>query len=123
MDKFNMLGLSLPVNSDISALGFLANIYYDFKNTSPFTPYIGGGIGFATIYVSQGTSNLNLLWFEDDDTVFAYQLGAGVGYDVSKNWTIDLGYRYFGTSDPQFGNQFKADFGSHNVSLGARYRF
>lgn len=122
-DKLTVFGFSSPVHSDISALGFMANIYYDFKNTSPFTPYIGGGMGFATLYLSDGTSNMgDWFWLEDDDTVFAYQLAAGVGFDVNKNVTIDLGYRYFGTSDPKFG-QLDAEFGSHNVTVGARYRF
>jgi opacity protein-like surface antigen len=123
MDKFKIYGFSSSINSDISALGFMANAYYDFKNTSPFTPYVGGGIGFATLYVSQAINNYgDLLWFDEDDTVFAYQLGAGVAFDVNKNMAIDLGYRYFGTSDPHF-NTYEADFGSHNVSLGFRYKF
>jgi outer membrane immunogenic protein len=122
-DKVTVFGFSGPVNSDIAALGFLANIYYDFKNSSPVTPYIGGGIGFATLYLSQGTDNTGgWFWSEDDDTVFAYQLAAGVAFDVSKNVAIDLGYRYFGTSDPQFG-QLDAEFGSHNLLVGARFKF
>jgi len=38
----------------------------------------------------------------EDDTVFAYQIGAGAGYAVNKNITIDLKYRYFATEDPDF---------------------
>jgi hypothetical protein len=34
-----------------------------------------------------------------DDTVFAWQLGTGLGCDLTKEITLDLGYRYLGTGD------------------------
>lgn len=123
MDKLKFGGLSGKINSDASLFGFLANAFYDIKNSSPFTPYIGGGIGFAQIYVGQGTSTTGvLLWNKDNDTVFAYQLGAGVGINAGKNLTFDLGYRYFGTSDVKF-DLLTADVASHNVLAGVRYKF
>jgi outer membrane autotransporter protein len=123
MDKFKLNGLNESINSDISVLGALASAYFDFKNTSPFTPYLGGGLGIATIYLGRGTDSTGALIFnKDDDTVFAYQVGAGVGINAGSHLTIDLGYRYFGTTDPEF-KDFKADFSSHNLTAGLRYKF
>ncbi|MBC8018706.1 MAG: porin family protein [Verrucomicrobia bacterium] len=120
MDKFTSGG---TVNSDLSVLAALASGYFDFKNTSPFTPYVGGGLGVATVYVGRITNSTGfLLSNKDDDTVFAYQIGTGVGINVGSNVTLDLGYRYFGTTDPEF-NDFKAEFDSHNLLAGVRYKF
>jgi len=123
MDKFTFRGQSEKIKSDSAIFGTMANVFFDFKNSSLVTPYIGGGIGIASIYVGEGTdSNGTSIWNEDDDTVFAYQGGAGVGFNVSNNVTIDLGYRYFGTSEMKF-DLLKAEFASHNVVAGARFKF
>jgi opacity protein-like surface antigen len=124
MDKFTSSG---SLNGDASVLAALASGYFDFKNTSPFTPYLGGGLGIATVYVGRTTNSTGLVFNKDDDTVFAYQVGAGVGINAGTHLVFDLGYRYFGTSDPEFNNgnngTVKADFSSHNLLAGVRYKF
>lgn len=100
----------------------MANAYYDFKNSSIVTPYIGGGIGFANVNVGDGNVGGVQVWADDDDTVFAYQLAIGTGFDVTKELTIDLGYRYYATQDPSF-ELVDAEYSSHNVMVGLRYRF
>ncbi len=68
-------------------------------------------------------SDMNLPGFEnDDDTVFAYQVGAGVGYAVTEKVSFDVKYRYFATSDPEFDTT-KAEYSSHNVYAGIRVTF
>jgi opacity protein-like surface antigen len=32
-------------------------------------------------------------------TNFAWSLGGGLGYDITQNWTVDLGYRYINAGD------------------------
>jgi opacity protein-like surface antigen len=76
-------------------LAVMANGYYDFKNSSQFTPYVGAGIGGIKLSLENPGVN-------DDDTVFAYQGMAGVGYDINQSNTISLGYRYFATADATF---------------------
>lgn len=120
MDKFTSGG---NLNGDASVLAALGSGYFDFKNRSPFTPYVGGGLGIARVFVGRVTNSAGqLLSNKDDDTVFAYQVGTGVGINAGTHLTFDLGYRYFGTSDPEF-NDFKADFSSHNLLAGVRYKF
>jgi len=122
MDKVSVSGLSANISSDVWSVGMMANAYYDIKNSSSITPYIGGGIGFANVNVGDGTINGIKVWSKADDTVFAYQIAVGAGIDISKELTFDMGYKYFGTQDPKF-ELAKADYSSHNFMLGLRYRF
>jgi opacity protein-like surface antigen len=123
IDKLMLGGIISNIDSDVSIFGTMANVFFDFKNSSPVTPYIGGGIGFASVYVGQGRlTNGVSIWEEDYDRVFAYQVGAGVGYNVTNNVTLDLGYRYFDTSDLKI-YLYDAKFASHNVVAGARFKF
>ena len=107
---------------NFSGLSFMGNGYYDINLNSPLKPYLGGGVGFALfrseIEVFGATSG-------DDDTLLAYQLMAGLGYDINPKATITLGYRYFATAeDPTFSVQgFESEYSSHEFLLGARFRF
>jgi len=119
-------GGSLPADGDVSALGLMVNAYYDFKNQSRFTPFIGGGIGMAQVSIKDLTIG-GLAIADDDDTVFAYQGIAGVGYSITQALTLDLTYKYTATLDPEFtdvtGVPFEAEYQSHNIMLGARFNF
>jgi len=123
MDRVNCAGgicYGGSIKGNIYAVSGLANAYIDFVNSTPFTPFIGGGVGAAFISADfdekSGTNN------REDNTVFAYQGTAGLAYAINKNMTVDLKYRYFGTSDVDLGD-IKASFASHNVFVGFRYNF
>jgi opacity protein-like surface antigen len=100
---------------DVSSTSFLVNGYYDFANKSSFTPFLTAGAGVANVEVSGFGADV-------DDTVFAYQLGAGVGYAVTTNTNLDLKYRYFATEDVEHAGA-EAEYASHNIYLGLRYNF
>jgi len=114
-DKATFLGVTLDSTWGISTLSFLVNGYYDFTNSSAFTPYLSAGLGFAKVKWAGDGDSVN-------DTVFAYQVGAGVGYALSKNVTLDAKYRYFATADAKF-DTVKMDFASHNLLFGVRVNF
>jgi len=118
------MSASIDLSGDATSLAFLANGYYDFVNNSAFTPYVSGGIGIANISyndISSPSMDINSEG-DEDDTVFAYQVGAGIGFAATETLTIDLKYRYYGTADPEFEG-VKAEVGSHNILLGLRYNF
>jgi len=98
--------------SDLTAYSLMGNFYLDFVNPSPVTPFLTAGIGMATV---------NLFDY-DHDTVFAYQVGAGLAFAINPHMSIDLKYRYFATEDPDFGG-LEAKFASHNVYGGFRFTF
>jgi opacity protein-like surface antigen len=115
----------------VSALMF--NVFFDMRNPSPVTPYIGGGIGFATLYLDDtyGTDTTTgyreRVYHSDDDTVFAYQAGAGLEIALTRMLSLDLGYRYFGTAKAKFNRNTSTvsemKFESHNASVGFRVKF
>ena len=81
----------------INMAGVLFNGYYDFSTASAFTPYVGAGLGVAMVEAEGfGVATIPDV-LDDDDTVIAYQLMAGIGYDLSDRTNIFAEYRYFGT--------------------------
>ena len=105
------------------AFSFLINGYYDYINSSAFTPYISAGLGFTQIEFNDiDISGAGFSGSDDSDTVFAYQLGIGVGYSVTEKITIDVRYRYIGTEDSEY-DATKAEFASNNLLFGVRVSF
>ena len=122
-DKVSALGVDFDLTGDVSNLAFLLNSYYDFANESAFTPFISVGIGFANVEVNDmNVPGLGTPEYSDDDTVFAYQVGAGVGYAVNDKVSLDVKYRYFATSDLEFDTT-EVEYSSHNVYAGIRVAF
>lgn len=82
---------------DIKSYTILGNLWYDFNNTSQFTPYLGGGIGFGIIDSNLTGSDP---WRRtDSDVALAFQLGAGVNIALSQSVSLGLGYRLKGIVD------------------------
>lgn len=111
----------VPFSADVKTTSFLLNGYYDFLNDSAFTPYLTVGMGFAKVKASISLPSVPLTE-SDSDTVFAYQIGAGLEYALSQTVALDARYRYSATSDPSFGT-IEAETGSHNLLLGVRVSF
>ena len=123
------------VDGNLAALAMMFNTFADLHNSSPLTPYFGGGIGFATLYLSDtfgtdtrgGMLKRTLLYLNDYDTVFAYQIGGGVEIALHPALSLDLGYRYFGTSTARFDKSIdqssRLKFENHNATVGLRMKF
>jgi opacity protein-like surface antigen len=123
IDKIGSPGVILDPTGDAVALSFLVNGYYDFINSSAFTPYISAGLGFAQVeFNNLDISGLGFSSSSDKDTVFAYQIGIGVGYAVTEKVTIDVKYRYFDTEDSEYDTT-EAEFASNNFIFGVRINF
>jgi len=113
-------GVEIPdaLNWRVSILSFMANGYLDIESEdSTVTPYLTAGAGIANVSFNDGITS-------EDDTVFAYQLGAGIGFEVSADTVVDVGYRYFATSDVDPGG-YGVDYSmaSHNAVVGVRFAF
>jgi opacity protein-like surface antigen len=115
------------VSGNVGAFATMLNMFIDIHNTSPITPYLGGGIGFVNLELSDTTGNGLLLYGSGNATVMAYQVGGGVNIALNRRLSLDLGYRYFMTDTADFdsyypiSSSFKLD--SHNVSVGCRFKF
>ena len=120
---------TFTVGGDYSSMALMVNGYYDFRMVSPsVVPYLGGGIGGARVSFKATDPATGVTGIDDNDMVFAYQFAAGVGFPISNQLTLDLGYKYFATAKPSFepiggGTQVDGEYASHNIFLGARFSF
>ncbi len=114
-------------------------------------PYVGFGLGYAANRVGElRTTNTDLTLAPPTDATvsapsgsargIAWQVAAGVGFDVTSSLTVDVGYRYVdlgrikvdrGTYDYRgiaaggdpVNNGLKGDLRTHEIVVGLRYSF
>jgi opacity protein-like surface antigen len=143
--------LSNTYKGNMSSMVALFNGYVDLGTWNCLTPYIGAGIGYASNRIhgvtDQGVeSTLNPGGWgpgfstlgtagSGSKTNVAWALMAGVGYEVNKNLTLELGYRYLNLGDAQSGRLVNAftgqvqgplkvkDIDSHDFRIGMRWNF
>jgi opacity protein-like surface antigen len=103
--------------ADIESWVGLVNAYVDLGTWWCVTPYVGGGVGFASIDVI-GLKDVNVpnggVAFAKDNTEtnFAWALYAGLAYKVNPSLTIDLAYRYTDIGDAESGIRTAYDLSS-----------
>jgi opacity protein-like surface antigen len=115
----------------VSALTALFNGYLDLGSWYRASPYIGAGAGTARVSVSDYVSTASPPFSGDTSRTkwnFAWAAMAGVGYAVSPNAVIDVGYRYinFGdvtTASDAFGAMTLKNVAAHEVRVGLRWSF
>lgn len=119
------------------ALAGMINVYYDYALTEECSLYLGAGLGVAQCGYNSKDLTLNQLFNVHNNnkldltkTVFAWQVMAGLGYEINENWTVEAGYKLFNTSKIKAGNtnmqngknSQKTPF-CHAIELGLRYNF
>ena len=92
-------------DEDFATHFVFSNFYFDWRNSTRFTPFIGGGVGGAFVTNEDGVS----------DAALAYQGRAGVSYALSDNLGFDVEYVYINTNDFGFGSD-EEDFTIDNAS-------
>lgn len=106
---------SSVIFGDVQTWSIFANGYYDFDLNMAIEPYIMAGLG-ANIYDAE----TNLV--DDSDTVFAWQAGAGVNFDVGPQSEVFTGYRYQNSLDAEPG-ALDIDYQQHELLAGLRWYF
>jgi opacity protein-like surface antigen len=129
-DKVKAQGQSVSGNGDATAAVVLFNVYLDPDLSVPVHPYLGGGIGGA--YVKLDTGDEAPLSIDDEAGAFAWNLAAGLSYDVTQHVTLSAGYRYLRFEGTDFstsvagvdtGDIHVDDVTSHEILTGMRYTF
>jgi len=111
-----VLGASVT-DIDVATLSFMVNGYRDFAiKDSSVSPYVMLGLGMANLEWKEATVT-------DDKSVFAWQLGAGVGIKASDKVVVDLGLRYFKPSNVEVDDGVDMTVSSMNILAGVRYTF
>lgn len=117
---------TFDVDGSASTTYLLGNLWFDLDTGSGFTPYVGGGIGAGYI-TAEGTSTVPYS-VDLSGWGLAYQLGAGVKFDVADNIALDLGYRWKSIVNAELtggvnNDDAIADFGSHVIQAGLTFGF
>lgn len=136
----NAYGENFVYGTSMQTQALLFNTYYDFNNSTKFTPYVGFGLGVSHLKaIVENTSKDDVDFSESrsgSDYNFAYALAAGVEYKLSEKLACDLQVRYFDygkatesvqTRDDRYGLEFDAKssgkVNGFDVALGLKYMF
>lgn len=135
--------VALPVapcrgpEGSIEYYSLMGNLIYDFVPESSFRPFVGAGIGvvYADADISGRLNNLVFgggVGIHDDDTAFAWQLLAGVSFDITQRLTGDVTYRWLKTNDIRLTStstglaqpgDLTGSFEDQSLTFGLRYSF
>jgi len=126
LNEVSFSGGSVKAGGDVVVDSLLLNCWGVFHNRSPWAPYVGLGAGAARMEAS-GLKVIGQPFASGTSTVFAYQLGAGIDYALTNYLNLDLGYRFFNSTQPRFteanGHKFKMEYFNHSAVLGLRVGF
>jgi opacity protein-like surface antigen len=116
---------TVALGGDISSLGFMVNAHRDFKTKGKWAPFVMAGIGGASINLDVNSAAGVAKSYDESDLVFAYQAGAGIGYNFTPTVSGNFQYRFFGTTDPTFDgvDKIEAEYQNHNFMVGITKRF
>jgi opacity protein-like surface antigen len=113
-------------NGDISSFAVLLNGYFEPATDSAYRPFFSVGVGIANlennIVLTTREREHRTLAYNSSDSVFAYQVSAGIGYAINEKMTFDCKYRFQGYSNPNYGTT-EVEYASHNIYIGIRYSF
>jgi opacity protein-like surface antigen len=99
-------------DGDHSAAVLMANAYIDLGTWWCLTPYIGGGVGGAynritgindVGYIADGTTGFGFASSDSAKWNLAWNVQAGLTYNVSNNFKVDFSWRYLNMGSPQSG--------------------
>jgi opacity protein-like surface antigen len=104
-------GICFDVNSgNYSAAVFMANAYVDLGTWWCLTPYIGAGVGGAynritgvqdNGIISNGTVGFGYAPSDSANVGLAWNVQAGLTYNISNNFKVDFSYRFLSLGSPQ----------------------
>jgi opacity protein-like surface antigen len=120
------------VSAKVQASTVLMNFYADFGPWGRFMPYIGGGLGWAHLRVSDYSSTVVPPFGSVPEKTrwnFAFSAVIGTSYAFSRNLLLDAGYRYlnFGSAETaaDVGGRTLAlkNMAAHEIRFGVRWMF
>lgn len=134
--------INAPNNENISstdsikAADLMANLYFDYHNVTPFTPFIGLGVGMAdltTRHTTYGTAYSPTSYppFPSANNTqhhLAWNAIAGVNYQASEHISLLTEATYADLGRAQFNTPSSVDYkaktvNTYNFLVGARYTF
>jgi len=106
-------GVCFDVNTgNYSAAVVMGNAYIDLGTWWCITPYIGAGVGGAFNHItgvqdngiiSNGTVGFGFAPSDSWNTTLAWNVQAGLTYNVTNNFKVDFNYRFLSLGSPETG--------------------
>lgn len=114
------------VSGSLSIFSLMGNVYYDLPVMDQVDLYFGAGLGWG--HVKSDLKGLAGTYKIDGSaSVVAYQFMFGPAWNINDQWTVSLGYRFFGYTKPKLkvnGNKEKIKNNYINsVELAVRCTF
>jgi opacity protein-like surface antigen len=112
------------VDGDFKASNLMVNLIARYPE-GKIHPYVGVGIGWSWgALKASGTAGGFTGSVDESDNAFAWQILAGVNFEITPQWSADLGYRYF-NAKYEFGDDPTTDATSksHMFLLGVNFHF
>ena len=123
----------------INTSSVMFNTYLELPVDFPLRPYISAGVGMAHIkgkFKSRsGEHKDRIVTTSMSGNHLAWQVGAGLAYEITPEWAVDLGYRFMnygnitkkikdhsGTETLDLG-KVRLDAKTYNIYFGVRYAF
>jgi opacity protein-like surface antigen len=120
------------VDGDVKFNNFMFNAIAKYPE-GRFHPYVGVGFGVSSVDISLSSTSPTgyVSSVSNDDTFFAWQVLLGVEIDLTKNLSMDIGYRYFAVeADHDNDNYYyynyystQIDYNTNMVTFGLKYKF
>jgi len=110
---------------NVGVVTTLVNAIYDIDYWDALAvPYVGAGLGFG--YVMLNSKPDAALRVNASSAELAWNALAGVRLRVFDNTLLSVGYRYLGTTDPDFSRsagRIASEYSSHEIFAGLGYEF
>lgn len=126
--KFKDNGVTIPDSSgSYTESALFVNAFYDFDQSgSVWVPFVGAGVGYGKLDYDNFKLNGNTV-LDDSDSVWGYQLIAGVGYTLNPQTRLFADYRYRDWDDSNvkqpWGTKVKIENASSSLNFGVLYQF
>ena len=112
---------------DVTLNNLFANLIFRYPHEM-FRPYIGAGIGWSWIDIStnailaDGDGGIG----DQSDNAWAWQFLVGINFAFEKNWSADVGYRYFAAENFSTnieGTDIDVKYRTSIITVGVNYHF
>jgi opacity protein-like surface antigen len=126
IDEAEFVEGKVRVNGSADRTSIMLNTIGEYTTSSGFIIYALLGLGWAEISLDN-VSIMGESYVDDSSNELAYQAGVGVAWKFSEHFVFDVGYRYYGTTDPDFnthdGSNLDYEYASHRLLAGLRLHF
>ncbi len=126
IESSELLGNEFDPGGEFLSHSVMVNSIAEYNRRQRLQPYLLVGAGYALVELNEDL-NVGIDIVDNNDTVFAYQVGTGVGISLSRSIMLDIGYRYFTTGEIELeataDRKIETDYETHNLVAGLRLFF